>query len=52
MEKSDWKNFFEKKVGKCKVLVVGDIMIDKYYYGNSQVMRPSPLQKFSSVETV
>ena len=33
MEKSDWKNFFEKKVGKCKVLVVGDIMIDKYYYG-------------------
>ena len=49
MEKSDWKNFFEKKVGKCKVLVVGDIMIDKYYYGE---MRPSPLQKFSSVETV
>lgn len=33
MEKSEWKNFFEKKVGKCKVLVVGDIMIDKYYYG-------------------
>ena len=33
MNKSDWKNFFDSKVRKCKVLVVGDVMIDKYYHG-------------------
>ena len=34
MNKEDWQNFFAKKVGKCKVLVIGDIMMDKYYYGD------------------
>jgi len=34
MDKQDWKNFFEYKSEKCKVLVVGDVMIDKYYYGD------------------
>ena len=34
MNKDDWKNFFATKVGKCKVLVIGDIMMDKYYYGD------------------
>lgn len=33
MKKDDWKNFFNCKSEKCKVLVVGDVMIDKYYYG-------------------
>ncbi len=33
MNKSDWKNFFDSKARRCKVLVVGDIMMDKYYYG-------------------
>lgn len=33
MNKNDWENFFYDKSGKCKVLVVGDVMIDKYYYG-------------------
>lgn len=33
MEKSEWKNFFENRVKRCKVLVVGDVMMDKYYYG-------------------
>ena len=33
MDKSDWKNFFSVKAARCKVLVVGDIMIDKYYHG-------------------
>ncbi len=33
MNKSDWKKFFIDKAGKCKVLVVGDVMIDKYYHG-------------------
>ena len=33
MSKVDWKKFFDERVGKCKVLVVGDVMIDKYYYG-------------------
>ena len=34
MTRDDWKNFFRQKVGKCKVLVIGDIMMDKYYYGD------------------
>ena len=34
MNKSEWKNFFEKRAARCKVLVVGDIMMDKYYYGD------------------
>ena len=34
MTKDDWKNFFRQKVDKCKVLVIGDIMMDKYYYGD------------------
>ena len=34
MNKDDWQNFFATKVGKCKVLVIGDIMMDKYYYGD------------------
>lgn len=33
MNKNDWENFFYDKSGKCKVLVVGDVMIDKYYHG-------------------
>ena len=34
MNKTDWQKFFKSKVGKCKVLVIGDIMMDKYYYGD------------------
>lgn len=34
MNKSDWKKFFEKRVKRCKVLVVGDVMMDKYYYAD------------------
>ena len=34
MNKIDWRNFFNKKVERCKVLVIGDIMMDKYYYGD------------------
>lgn len=34
MNKAEWKNFFNYKSEKCKVLVVGDVMIDKYYYGD------------------
>ena len=34
MDKNDWKKFFDKKVSKCNVLVIGDIMMDKYYYGD------------------
>ena len=33
MTKTDWRNFFETKVNRCKVLVIGDIMMDRYYYG-------------------
>ena len=34
MTKTDWQNFFRTKVNKCKVLVIGDIMMDRYYYGD------------------
>lgn len=34
MNKVDWEKFFYDKSGKCKILVVGDIMIDKYYHGD------------------
>ena len=34
MNKTDWQNFFRTKVERCNVLVIGDIMMDKYYYGD------------------
>ena len=34
------KNFVAHEVGACKVLVVGDVMLDKYYFG--EVTRISP----------
>ena len=34
------KNFVAHGVGKCKVLVLGDVMLDKYYFG--EVTRISP----------
>lgn len=33
MDKNNWKNFLENKTERCRVLVVGDVMIDKYYHG-------------------
>jgi D-beta-D-heptose 7-phosphate kinase/D-beta-D-heptose 1-phosphate adenosyltransferase len=33
MDKQALVTFLEHKPDKCKVLVVGDIMLDKYYYG-------------------
>lgn len=40
MKNSDLKNFVESGAGKCRVLVVGDVMLDKYYFG--EVTRISP----------
>ena len=34
MNKTDWQNFFKTRVERCKVLVIGDIMMDRYYYGD------------------
>ena len=34
------KNFVENEIAKCKILVVGDAMLDKYYFG--EVTRISP----------
>lgn len=34
MDKNNWKNFFENKTERCRVLVIGDVMIDKYYHGD------------------
>lgn len=38
--KAEIINFLENKVQNCKVLVIGDIMLDRYFYGN--VTRISP----------
>ena len=34
MNKIDWQNFFKTRANRCKVLVIGDIMMDRYYYGD------------------
>jgi len=34
------KNFVEKEISACKILVIGDVMLDKYYFG--EVTRISP----------
>ncbi|MBQ7476160.1 MAG: D-glycero-beta-D-manno-heptose-7-phosphate kinase [Selenomonadaceae bacterium] len=34
MDKLQWKKFFENKTEHCRVLVIGDVMIDKYYHGD------------------
>ena len=40
MEANALYEFVANKTGKCKILVVGDVMLDKYYYG--EVTRISP----------
>ena len=40
MDKQALCEFVAEKTGKCKILVVGDVMLDKYYYG--EVKRISP----------
>ena len=34
MTKTEWRKFFETRAARCNVLVIGDIMMDKYYYGD------------------
>ena len=38
--KEKLKNFVADKTGGCKILVIGDVMLDRYYFG--EVMRISP----------
>ena len=40
MNKSGWEKFLQTRTDRCRVLVVGDVMLDKYYYGE--------VNKFSS----
>ena len=40
MDKQALYDFVEKSTRQCKILVVGDVMLDKYYYG--EVTRISP----------
>lgn len=40
MDKEALYNFVAEKTNKCTVLVIGDVMLDKYYYG--EVSRISP----------
>ncbi len=54
MNKTDWQKFFKSKVGKCKVLVIGDIMMDKYYYGDVKKFAsdaPVPVAKIVNRKT-
>lgn len=34
MDREKLHEFVAEKTGKCKVLVAGDVMVDKYYYGD------------------
>ncbi len=34
MDREKLREFVAEKTGKCKVLVAGDVMVDKYYYGD------------------
>ena len=40
MDMQELCGFVAEKTGKCKILVVGDVMLDKYFYG--EVRRISP----------
>ena len=40
MERQELYDFVAQKARKCRILVVGDVMLDKYYYG--EVTRISP----------
>ncbi|MBQ1417586.1 MAG: D-glycero-beta-D-manno-heptose-7-phosphate kinase, partial [Selenomonas sp.] len=40
MDKQKMYDFVAQATGKCRLLVVGDVMLDKYYYG--EVTRISP----------
>ncbi len=40
MDRQELCEFVAEKTGKCKILVVGDVMLDKYFYG--EVRRISP----------
>ena len=40
MEKTNLREFIENRTGNCRILVVGDVMLDTYFYG--EVTRISP----------
>ena len=40
MENEQLYDFVAQRTARCKILVVGDVMLDKYYYG--EVTRISP----------
>ncbi len=40
MDKQELSSFVAERAAKCNILVVGDVMLDKYYYG--EVNRISP----------
>lgn len=40
MNRQDLYDFVAEKTGRCRILVAGDVMLDKYYYG--EVKRISP----------
>ncbi|WP_432648370.1 PfkB family carbohydrate kinase, partial [Mitsuokella sp.] len=40
MDKEKLYDFVAQRTSRCKILVVGDVMLDKYYYG--EVTRISP----------
>ena len=33
MDKERMKEFVAERTKKCRLLVIGDVMVDKYYYG-------------------
>ena len=46
MENEQLYDFVAQRTARCKILVVGDVMLDKYYYG--EVTRISPCLLYTS----
>ena len=50
MKNSDLKKFVESDVKNCKILVVGDVMLDKYYFGEVTPEAPVPINKVVEIK--
>ena len=44
------KNFVADGISACKILVVGDVMLDKYYFGGNVTLHPKSAPRFQIVQ--
>jgi len=46
------KTFGADKIHACKILVVGDVMLDKYYFGGNVTLHPTGAPRFQIVRAL